>query len=404
MSEKLHLLVKEALNQFGKELIQSVKFVKILDDYNAFEDIPAAKQILKELLLEGYGERIYILYSSKKSWTSKFQTFVTDFRERHEYRDDLVYYVFQSLAYGLGWISDVSAYSPSTTQQQPFLPDVGLIIIPDLEKQLKLLKKEYISLLNSLITLPRGKIYKGSGYYSAFALSQLWLVENKIDITGKSLRQDNSSWCQREKDKILKLYEQRRSSQIVQVIYKLVLPVAITLAALFFGASYIASFDEISLYNVEMAKGDQFYNKLEYEKAIECYQNARDQYDGFFNTSGYKLEAKKKISNTLSSLLQGKFLKSDSLFTSGNLSDALYLLEEQKNIVREEPMKTQLANKLESMESKVAETIETEKNTLILNIATNKGKLSVGGRIQLGNLLKVAPDDYWLNFIKNKDY
>lgn len=56
----------------------------------------------------------------------------------------------------------------------------------------------------------------------------------------------------------------------------------------------------------------------------------------------------------------------------------------------------------ENLIKQIESAIEKDKNTLILNIATNNGKLNAVGKKLLKQLLEICPEDYWLNIIQQK--
>ena len=59
---------------------------------------------------------------------------------------------------------------------------------------------------------------------------------------------------------------------------------------------------------------------------------------------------------------------------------------------------------ISNINADIQSVVKRETNTLILNMSTNMGKIDESGKKLLNSLLEVAPDDYWLNVIKNKQH
>ena len=66
--------------------------------------------------------------------------------------------------------------------------------------------------------------------------------------------------------------------------------------------------------------------------------------------------------------------------------------------------KERLTNKNKELENTIKERTESGRNTLIMILSTNNGKLDENGKKLLNELLELSPNDYWLNFIKKKSY
>lgn len=55
-NKKLHEAIRDIITQQGKSVIKDVRLVNILSDTMSFDDLPAAKAILRDILRSGYGE------------------------------------------------------------------------------------------------------------------------------------------------------------------------------------------------------------------------------------------------------------------------------------------------------------------------------------------------------------
>lgn len=90
----------------------------------------------------------------------------------------------------------------------------------------------------------------------------------------------------------------------------------------------------------------------------------------------------------------------ENLIVDWKLKDALSLvnyLQEQNN-----DRDKNIIKGIAQLKYKMNRKVDEGKPLLIKNIKDNKGKLNQEGKVLLEELLAVAPNDYWLNIIKNK--
>ncbi len=98
----LHIAIKEIVKQKGVEIIKNVQIINYLLDYQAFKEKPATKLILRDVINGGYAEEISSLKSQDSGWTMSFIKLKRDFIDSCGYKDELVDYVFEAIAYGIG--------------------------------------------------------------------------------------------------------------------------------------------------------------------------------------------------------------------------------------------------------------------------------------------------------------
>jgi hypothetical protein len=115
---KLHESIKVVLNQLGYHIITKDVFVNALRDFHAFLEVPSSKHVLKDIITEGYAEKIEKIYQGSGDWQFPFQNLVYDFVQKHAYKEDLASYVFSCISYGIGWIDSVVDYSPISANIQ----------------------------------------------------------------------------------------------------------------------------------------------------------------------------------------------------------------------------------------------------------------------------------------------
>ncbi len=99
---KLHQAIKDIVSQKGKEMIANTQIINFLLDYQAFKEKPATKLILRDIVNSGYAEEILTLDTNNAGWDIAFMKFERDFIDSCGYKDDLVKYVFEAIAYGIG--------------------------------------------------------------------------------------------------------------------------------------------------------------------------------------------------------------------------------------------------------------------------------------------------------------
>ena len=142
--------------------------------------------------------------------------------------------------------------------------------------------------------------------------------------------------------------------------------------------------------------GDSLLKSADYDNAIEKYKDAYNSYNAM-NSGSYKEEALGKIDEVTEMLLNNG--KTDSK----SLSQAHHVLQSEMQLNLEKKDKERLQAKLEEVETIIANKIENGRNALITNLSANNGKLDENGNKLLLELLILSPNDYWLNFIKNKN-
>lgn len=89
------------------------------------------------------------------------------------------------------------------------------------------------------------------------------------------------------------------------------------------------------------------------------------------------------------------------MIEEGKLMDASTLLSSLPQKVISENQ--QFSEQYNSAKSTLDKAINEGLDNLISDISSNHGKLSGTAKQKLVELLKINPNDYWLNFIKNKE-
>lgn len=98
---ELHKAIKEIVASKGPEMINNIQIINFLLDFQAFKEKPATKMILRDLIYAGYGASILALQNTQ-DWQTKFKQYEHEFINTYGYKEELSFYVFDTIAYGIG--------------------------------------------------------------------------------------------------------------------------------------------------------------------------------------------------------------------------------------------------------------------------------------------------------------
>lgn len=97
---ELHKALRSIIKTDGPEILRNIRLVNILDDFNAYNDIPASKYILRAIISDGYADNL--LHLGK--WDNQAQAIINKFCVTTGFKEEAVWNIFQSVAFGLEWI------------------------------------------------------------------------------------------------------------------------------------------------------------------------------------------------------------------------------------------------------------------------------------------------------------
>lgn len=215
-STKLHIAVKDILDQLGVDTLEKKIFMNVLSDYAAFEEYPATKPVLKDVVTEGYGQKIFQAYKrSDKSVLSEINSCSKEFKKSHTYKADIVDYVFSSLAFGLGISSSVD--EPYSTGLNPNARSSSGLL-SELPGMLAKLKKEYEEKVQSLLVRPKDIVWDAAAYYTAESENELYLLAGKIQVISLQLGKPVDSAFLRIKDDVLAKAKKDKSTAVKKAI------------------------------------------------------------------------------------------------------------------------------------------------------------------------------------------
>lgn len=474
---KLQDAIKTLVKQFGDSVVSEVRLANLLADYNAYEDYPAMQQVFRESIKTGYGKKLLdACKHNPKTAVDESMTLVMEFAKKSNFKEDLVSYAFDCILFGLGCLSNVN--EPLSKGFGPHSQSNGNIL-DNLTDQLSSYQKQYMDLLDRLITEPKDILRDAAGYYSTEALNKLYAVEAKIHAIQQQLGRIELEWCKKQRETKLAYYQKQKSdavdvllgtlknkyqailtssmiiprklfvkrsgyyteetlndlsvieTDIIQAYYnkgeqyddwckkemtkqlvkhkvefssialqifgKIGIPAALFFGASGTGVSYMTSSDSIEQFESKIQQGEQIASQGNYEKALLLFSEAGHSYNASFRPSHYQSIAEEHINDNLDKVMA----ECTSLIGQNKLVAASALLNSlPQKIVAENNANVE---KVKTVQNSLNTAIEDGLENLIANISQNKGHLDAESKKLLDELLTVNPNDYWLNFIKNKE-
>ena len=117
---KLHDAMQKIIRQFGTPVLAESRLMSLLADYKAFDDFPAMKDVMKEILSGGFGKELSS--RSKGRDDAEFLSYAETVRkslvsEKH-FKKDFASYAVESIEFAMGIIPDVT--EPSDHGYDPY--------------------------------------------------------------------------------------------------------------------------------------------------------------------------------------------------------------------------------------------------------------------------------------------
>lgn len=258
------------------------------------------------------------------------------------------------------------------------------------------LKNDYLSRLSELDRSTK------SGDID-FSDSTLKDTRRKLINLGSLLGKNMEQWCDTENDKLSKDREVRASKRKKRnTIVSAVAGVALLIGG-WQGISYTSSADARAAYEATMASAKAEYAQGDYIAALDLFQKAENDYDASYSSSSYKGEAHAKAVETSDKIIANWEEKVSPLLQSKKVAQAkLLTLALPANLVLEGNSEQTFKSLSEQIDSELATRTTEMVDELLNDIYTHQGKLSEAGKAELDEMIKVVPDNYWLNFIKEK--
>lgn len=258
------------------------------------------------------------------------------------------------------------------------------------------LKNDYLSRLSGLDRSTKS----GEIDFSDTALKD---TRRKLVNLGLLLGKNMEQWCDSENNKLSEERELRAAKRKKRnIVVSAVAGVALLIGG-WQGISYTSSADAREAYETTMASANAEYAQGNYIAALDLFQKAENDYHASYSSSSYKGKAHAKAVEASDKIIANWEEKTRSLLQSKKVAQAKTLtVALPANLVLSGNSEQVLKSLSEQIDSDLAtRTIEIV-DELLNDIYTHQGKLSEPGKTELDEMIKVVPDNYWLNFIKEK--
>ena len=121
--------IKTLVDAKGLDILKTPMSLNILSDFNAFEEHPASKNILKNVISEGYLEKIAFFYDNGLPVGDTPNTYVKDMYNKLGFRSDISVYVINAILGALG-LSEIASdgfnNSASIEIEKPVSPSLSV--------------------------------------------------------------------------------------------------------------------------------------------------------------------------------------------------------------------------------------------------------------------------------------
>ena len=108
---ELHQALKHIIKAEGQDIVTDLRLVNILNDLNAYQDIQGSKYIIRAIIDDGFALRFMQIGALNMNANDLIRRFYTT----TGFNEDAVTKIFQSMAFGLGWIQSMHTSAPTST-------------------------------------------------------------------------------------------------------------------------------------------------------------------------------------------------------------------------------------------------------------------------------------------------
>lgn len=406
----LHQQIRDIVLQHGENIVAQRQFYNLLADYGAFKDTPAAKQIMNDLLHNGFGKFIYELKTDgKKDILQEIAKHKKEFLSDGKYRQDITDYIYASILFGLGVIENVdnvnfdNPYSTGPQQSQPnntpIKPNKPAL---DLKKMLEDLKKEYLATFEEVVIPPKRLFGQASGYFEITTLNKQYVIENKIKLIIERIGGD-ADWCQNEKADFLSQYSHSKKKQQTRLGCFAATFIIVLIFVSAWTFNYITSQDAREQYEQTMNLAANNESAGKFVEAITLYKKAGDDYNANWKNGTYKNDAYEHAQLLSSRLFNEKKPAIEGALRNNDFITAKIEFDDLPSELVLAGTALDDYNRIdEQINNGLTAAINTEITKLANDIFKNNGKLSPQGLKRLEDMIKIAPDNYWLKTIKGK--
>jgi formylglycine-generating enzyme required for sulfatase activity len=97
--------IRKIVKQLGSDVIVSRVLLHCMNDYHAFDDADQKvyKKVLLAIINDGYSQKLLNI----GAWNDQTKLLSKEYARKNGFVEDVVYYTFHCLAFGLGWTRDI---------------------------------------------------------------------------------------------------------------------------------------------------------------------------------------------------------------------------------------------------------------------------------------------------------
>lgn len=199
--------VKAIISEYGQNVMSDVKFYNIVSDVFTLDHISGARTIIRKMLADGYGIEMISIFANQ-SWDVKIKMLSSKIASQNGFREDIVGYIIDSIAYGLGKRED----EPKEIQ----INASNSCSISDLEIELKKLRGEYLTYLEDNVMIADDQ----PASYNTNDKSDIYEYREKIRMLSDALGKKDFSWCDERMNEVLKKYAPKPKSFMKKSFFK----------------------------------------------------------------------------------------------------------------------------------------------------------------------------------------
>lgn len=236
-----------------------------------------------------------------------------------------------------------------------------------------------------------------------FSDKTLCETRRKLINLGTLLGKNMEQWCDSENERLSTERISRAAKKKKRnIIVSSVAGIALLIGG-WQGISYTSSADARAAYEATMASANAEYANGNYATALNLFQKAENEYNASYSASSYKGDAHAKAIEASDKIISNWADKVKPLLQSKKVAQAKALtLALPTNLVFDGNTEQTFKSLSEQIDKDMATRTTEIVDELLNDIYVHHGSLSESGKQELDEMIKVVPDNYWLNFIKEK--
>jgi hypothetical protein len=267
------------------------------------------------------------------------------------------------------------------------------------KKLLDTLKKQYILTFDAY-HCPEGRQW--TGYFDEETKEKQKVLEEQIKFLLKCLK-ENTDWCSYELKKFLEkcANSEKRRKYIIIGAASAVAVFLITCAMCII--SYSNSYDARLRFDKTYALGESAMKEQKFFKAMSRFKEAEDGYNASWISWNYKRKAHKAAVNASFRIFAPAVAQIEDELKMGHVIEACVKFKAiPTNLILDGSSEKQYYSLKSLLDQKIDSAVDEELKGILSDIYKSGGKLSPSTQKRLDQIYSIKPDNYWLNFIRNR--